>query len=241
MATSDREGRKSTGPVIEVEFSISDSTYPFVAATQDGACVTELAKMVPRTDDQYAEFFNITGITPDHILDLAGSYETLDVSILREYEDGGLFEFVASGDCPAYTLAELGALPREVIAVDGKGRIMAEIPPLYESSAITERFLDENPDAQLVSKRQRDSLSPIFTRSAFQQVLHSELTDRQLEVVQTAYNAGYYDWPREASGKDVAEDLGITSATFSEHIHTAERKLLTILFSDSSENQIDIE
>ncbi|WP_224450593.1 bacterio-opsin activator domain-containing protein [Haloprofundus salilacus] len=236
MTIQDRKRRESTGPVIEVEFSMTDSTYPFVAATQDGTCTVELAKMVPRTGGQYAEFFNMSGTRPEQILDLTASYDTLEVSLLREYEDGGLFEFVASGDCPAYTLAELGALPREVIAVDGEGRIVAEISHSHESSAIIERFLDENPDAKLVSKRERDSFSPIFTRSAFQQVLHSKLTDRQREVLQAAYNAGYYDWPREATGKDVAEDLGITSATFSEHIHTAERKLLTVLFSEPCED-----
>ncbi|MEA1930670.1 bacterio-opsin activator domain-containing protein [Halohasta litorea] len=226
--------------MIEVEFSISDSKYPFVAATQDGDCMIELAKMVPRADAKYAEFFKISGIRSDKILDLAGSYETLEVFVLQEYEDGGLFEFVASGDCPAYTLAELGALPREVIAVDGNGRIVAEIPQHYDSSAIINQFLDENSDAQLVSKQQQDSISSIFTRSAFQQMLQSDLTDRQLEVLRAAYNAGYYDWPRQASGKGVAEDLGITSATFSEHIHAAERKLLTILFSDSCEEQIEM-
>lgn len=235
MVPHNSKKRESTDPVIEVEFSISDSKYPFVAATQDGDCMTELAKMVPRSDAQYAEFFKISGTTADKILDFAESYETLEVFILNEYEDGGLFEFVASGDCPAYTLAELGALPREVVAVDGNGRIVAEIPAHYDSSAIINQFLDENFDAQLVSKRQRDSCLSIFTRSAFQQMLQSDLTERQLEVLQVAYNAGYYDWPRQASGKDVAEDLGITSATFSEHIHAAERKLLTILFSDSCE------
>jgi predicted DNA binding protein len=45
-----------------------------------------------------------------------------------------------------------------------------------------------------------------------------------------AFEAGYYDWPRGCTGEDVAEELGITSATFSEQIHAAERNLLSAVF-----------
>lgn len=220
--------------VVEVEFSIDDPAYPFVSATENQDCIIELADMVPRSENRYAEFFTIDGIAPDEVLDLVGSYETLDVYLLREYEDGGLFEFLASGNCPAFTLAELGALPREAISLNGEGRIVAEIPPQYEASTVIDTFLDENPAAELVSKQYRDSFSAMFTNSTLEQLLDTHLTGRQREVLRTAFDAGYYEWPRECSGKEVAKELGISSSTFSEHIHAAERKLLTALFDSDS-------
>jgi hypothetical protein len=54
-----------------------------------------------------------------------------------------------------------------------------------------------------------------------------ELTDRQREVIQTAYDLGYFEVPREASTEDVAEELGIDSSTATEHLQRAERNLLT--------------
>lgn len=95
---------------------------------------------------------------------------------------------------------------------------------------VVESFLEENPDADLVSKRHRESVTPIFTKSTLHQVLDANLTDRQREVLRTAYEAGYYEWPRECSGETVARELDISSATFSEHIHAAERNLLTAIF-----------
>lgn len=221
-------------PVVELEFAITDASYPFVAATTDGTCAIELAEMIPRQGGAYAEFFNVTGASTERILELTDDYETIDASLLREYDDGGLFEFVTTGKCPAVSLAKLGALPREAVSVDGEGRIVAEIPPEYETSAIIKQFLAENPEAELVSKRERASFSPLLPDAAREESLLARLTDRQREVLRAAFDAGYYEWPRQCSGTDVAEDLDISSATFSEHIHAAERKILSALLDGSS-------
>lgn len=53
------------------------------------------------------------------------------------------------------------------------------------------------------------------------------LTDRQREVLETAYDLGFYEIPREASTEDLAGELGIDPATASEHLQRAERNLLT--------------
>lgn len=53
------------------------------------------------------------------------------------------------------------------------------------------------------------------------------LTDRQLEVLQTAYDMGFYEVPREASIDDIADEMGLDDGTISEHLQRAERNLLT--------------
>lgn len=52
------------------------------------------------------------------------------------------------------------------------------------------------------------------------------LTDRQKEVVQTAYGMGFYEVPREASTADIAAELDIDTSTVAEHLQRAERNLL---------------
>jgi len=49
-------------------------------------------------------------------------------------------------------------------------------------------------------------------------------------VSQTASLSGYFEWPRDRSGEEVAASLGITQSTFNNHLRTAERKLLARLF-----------
>ncbi|MFC6873439.1 helix-turn-helix domain-containing protein [Halobellus marinus] len=52
------------------------------------------------------------------------------------------------------------------------------------------------------------------------------LTERQEEVLLTAFESGYYDTPREASLTVVAESLNITKSTCSDILHRAEGKII---------------
>ncbi|WP_135364002.1 helix-turn-helix domain-containing protein [Halosimplex halophilum] len=216
--------------VFEVEFTIRDTKYPFVGASEAEACRFELAEMVPRQDGEYAEFFDVAGTDARRIAEGAEEFETLEARVIEEWDRGGLVEFVVDGDCPAMALAERGALPREVRSADGSGRIRAEIPPPYDPGEVVDSFLDAVPEADLAAKRRIDSLTPLFSDACLREALHTHLTDRQREVLRTALEAGYYEWPREATGEEVAEGLGISSATFSEHVHAAERKLFAAMF-----------
>lgn len=55
----------------------------------------------------------------------------------------------------------------------------------------------------------------------------AQLTDRQREVLEIAYEQGYYEVPREASAEDIARSLQVDASTVSEHLQRAERNLLT--------------
>lgn len=52
------------------------------------------------------------------------------------------------------------------------------------------------------------------------------LTDRQLEVIETAYDLGFYEIPRQATTEDVADELEVKAATVSNHLQRGERNLL---------------
>ena len=55
------------------------------------------------------------------------------------------------------------------------------------------------------------------------------LTDRQHEVLEVAYELGYYDVPRKSSTAEVAVDLGVDDSTVAEHLQRAEHNLLESL------------
>lgn len=52
------------------------------------------------------------------------------------------------------------------------------------------------------------------------------LTDRQQEVLQTAFDLGYFEVPREASTQEVATELDLDGSTVAEHLQRAERNVL---------------
>jgi predicted DNA binding protein len=53
-----------------------------------------------------------------------------------------------------------------------------------------------------------------------------------VEVVRTALSAGYFEWPRDNDGGEVADRLGITQPTFNKHLRIAERETFGLLFGD---------
>ena len=55
------------------------------------------------------------------------------------------------------------------------------------------------------------------------------LTDRQREVLEVAYELGYYDVPRGTSTAEVAAELGVDDSTVAEHLQRAERNVLATL------------
>lgn len=238
-------GRTTSGadadPVVEVEFHTDNRAHPFVRGSAEAACTFDLAKMVPRQEGAYAEFFTVLGADAEAVSGLVEDHETVQSEPLVEYENAALVEFRVSGDCPARRLAELGALPQTVRASDGEGRIVADIPPQRDAPAVTQAFLAEHADVELVTKREKAAVAPPFSGSGVRQLLRTHLTHRQLDVVQTAFEMGYYDWPRACTGEDVARELGIASATFSEHVRTAERKLLAVLFERTEPTAADPE
>lgn len=58
------------------------------------------------------------------------------------------------------------------------------------------------------------------------------LTSRQREVYRTAHEMGYFDHDHETNASDIADELGITVSTFSEHMNTLQDKLADAFFEN---------
>ena len=54
----------------------------------------------------------------------------------------------------------------------------------------------------------------------------NKLTERQREVLETAYRMGYFEHPKRANASDVADALDISPSTLAEHLGAAQQKLV---------------
>ena len=220
-----------TGIVI-LEFSVTDTAYPFVGLSAAEDCRVTLERMLPREEGEYAEFFSVLGADADQVLAVAEEHDLVEPSLVNRYDDGGLFEFVVDGFCPARGLAERGAIPRTVESVAGQGTMVAEVPAEASATAVIESFLGAHPSVELVSKRSADRISPLLTQEDLQRAVDERLTDRQRDALTTAFDLGYYEPTGGASGEAVADALGISPSTVSQHLQAAERKLVSVLLED---------
>lgn len=216
--------------VVELEFRLTDRRYPFIDVSAVEGYRVVLEELFPREDGAVTEFFTITGGPPEEILALVRRHDESETTLLSEYEDGGLFELRVTGNCPALFLVGEGALPRSVYAVDGTGHVVADVPPASDAGAVVDAFLTNHDDADLVARRQQPYQTPLFNHREFVDAVEDYLSDRQREILRVAHEGGYYAWPRETSGDELASELGIAAATFHQHLRAAERKIITLLF-----------
>lgn len=160
-----------------------------------------------------------------------------DARVEKAFESGAesiyRFERAADRNCPCECIESHGFPVADVRGERGTLYIVFHAPDREALRTVIAMLGDHYPQVEvrrLVQSRNdeeeaTDSLV-FFDRSVF--------TDRQQEVLETAHRLGYFNHPKGANAGEVAEALGITTATFIEHLSAAQRKLLdSVLDSDS--------
>lgn len=221
----------ATGSAVELELELRDRDCFFVDASAVADCRVELEHMVNRSDDRLLEYFTVDGAPPDRVLDMTQAAGAIDEArLISRGLDGGLFEFVVSGECVTTTLADSGAIARSVLAEHGVGHIVAAVPAHIDVRAVVEQFRDHHPGTALTACRQSDEPVPVQTETGVHATMADRLTDKQREVLRTAYLSGYFCWPRRTTAEECADALGIAQPTFSQHIRAAQEKVIGRLF-----------
>lgn len=226
--------KHSSESVVKLEFDLLDSTVPVTTVSELAKCRFKLEEIIPHDDECCTAFYSIEGGDTNRVLELAREHISREARFLSHSNTGGLLEVLVTDNLPTMFLAAHGALPRRLIVEDGKMSITVEVPPEYDANKIVSRFKEAYPDAELIARQQQSYFTPLFSHREFVQDIRGLLTDRQCEVLEVAYREGYFDWPHETTGEQLSEKLGISPPTFHQHLRTAERKLVQLLFEEGS-------
>ncbi|QCS41730.1 helix-turn-helix domain-containing protein [Natrinema versiforme] len=230
----DRGGRR-VKDAVEVEFRVRDTSYPFVDASRAEDCRLDLEVLFPHSEAGFVEYFTLEGARPERVLEAVDRSDDVDAELVARHEDGGRLRFHVRERCVARSVVEFGAIPRTVEADGGDGRVVAEVSSRADADELVERFETEHPTVTVDDSRDRQRSTPLFTHHDFKQTVIDALTDRQREVFLTAYMNGYYDWPRKHEATELADELGISPATFSQHLRAVEGQLFSILLDTDDE------
>ena len=123
------------------------------------------------------------------------------------------------------TIASLADENAHVVSPIRWQRGEALITLVLEEGTDPRALLGRFPGARLVSKRRpagrqgaRSSLSsPLFL---------PKLTEKQARALLAAFEAGYYEFPRNITTEDVSVSLGIARSTFEQHLNRAEHHVI---------------
>lgn len=222
--------------VVALEFDVSDADVFMIEVSEAAECTVRLEEMVPRSDGTVLEFLTFRGADPDRIRTLAAETEHIvEARLLGEREEECLFEFIVDESPLGSELADAETIFKGIEAVAGRGRLVAEVPPHVDANTVIDGFLALHPDAELVARRSSGHATPTFTEHEFRDRMLNQLTERQLETLRVAYAHGYFDWPRRGSTAEIAEVLGVSAATVSQHLRVAEGRVFGTLFEGIKE------
>lgn len=199
-------------------------------ASVDGAVTID--HMTPVGGDEYLVYGTASGDAMEMIHTL--SDERPGWTDLRTFDgrDGrSRFEQRLTDPTIISIVADFGGTVDRGTIVDGEYDGTIQFPPGTNVRRIVERIREVYPNVQIVSQRQVARERPSTTRRV-PKALAERLTERQRMALEAGYFQGYFQWPRQRSGEDVAETLGIGASTFHQHIRKAERKLLDIVFDE---------
>lgn len=131
--------------------------------------------------------------------------------------------------CPCASLGEFGCAVDRYVAQDGSLMLVFYVSGFEHLRTVVSELRERFPGVD-IKRFIRSPAGDPGQDNVF--VDRSRLTDRQLEVLQLAYERGYFARPRGANATELAEELGIDASTFSQHLGTAESKLLSDVLAD---------
>jgi hypothetical protein len=181
----------------------------------------ELLYFLRQDDKEFAAISQVEFKDPTTKIDqlLEGGYLS-EAQVLERQKNGAYIVFLRSGPSLSSTLSmigiESGYLFPPLGIIDGKVKFS------YLGSEQQIKAFLEGIDSVgvhykilLLSDLNFSPISPL-----------NQLTEKQRDVLITAYRMGYYDVPRRGSSQDIAKKLGLVDSTVVEHLRKAEQRLI---------------
>ncbi|RZV08452.1 putative DNA binding protein [Natrinema hispanicum] len=217
--------------VIELEFRVESLAEPLVELSVSEDCTITLEQLVSG-DEALLAYGSARDVSQDAFIDAAERTGGIsDIRVLTSRRDEFEFELVAPTAVSLFeTIATHGGRVAEATIDDGEFRFIVELPRGRDTRQMIELIKDRRDDVTYLAQRTTERSERGDTHAV--SVLEDELTEKQRAALETAYFGGYFDWPRESTGEEIADRLGIAPATFNQHLRTAERKFFESVFGE---------
>ncbi|MEM4780448.1 MAG: bacterio-opsin activator domain-containing protein, partial [Halalkalicoccus sp.] len=213
--------------VTELRFAFAGTPEALVELSTEGYA-TALEGAVSDDGGGFLEFYAIEGPDPGESVDRLESSPAVETTRLITEREGEVLVELRFLDSLLAAFVDQGATVETLEARDGSCHVVATLPQSASVKAVTEGILAEYPDGELRAQRQVERSGA--TGRGFRAALDADLTERQREVLQAAYLSGFFGWPRESTGEEIADSLGISPSTLHQHLRVGARKLLEAYF-----------
>ncbi|WP_122091296.1 bacterio-opsin activator domain-containing protein [Halalkalicoccus subterraneus] len=236
LSAIERKNALLTTSMTRVEFAIDDSTFVLSRLAKDAACSLSYQGGVQQSTEGSYVFVTVEDASLEAVAEAASQLAAIDdVQQISANDTGGVLRLRLTQPFLALELADHGAVFQEATADPTTTTLVIDIPDSIDSRTITQLVHESFSTVELRSKQTLDQSIEHNLYSTFLE----KVTERQLEVIQTAYYSGFFESPRESTGEEVAETLGISPPAFYKHARTVQRKLFATLFEENNLSIVD--
>lgn len=212
---------------IHVEISVGDpDTCQVAPKSADGKTISSVSMCPhPEQEDRVIQEFTMPAESDRVEFDGGSAVSGADVRNVFTSGSREIYRITRQSPqpCVCESIKQYGCPVRDVTAVDGT-LYMTFVASDHDTLQDLLTTLANRYDKMNLRRALRSSESSESERLKVIDV--GVLTDRQKEVLATAHREGYFEHPKEASARDVADQLGIVRSTFTEHLAAAQRNLL---------------
>ncbi|WP_323676719.1 bacterio-opsin activator domain-containing protein [Halorubellus sp. PRR65] len=220
--------------IVELEFRHTDRADPFVDLSASTGATANLKGVASTSDSSLTCYLEADGVSGETFLEAATTHDLVEDVRLVTDGDPSLFEITVSSSA-VHTLSSAGATVKTFRVEQGEGRLVAEVAPDADLKALARAVESAYEETSVLSKRRVER--SVQSGESFRKDLEDRLTERQQTAMETAFSAGYYEWPRESTAEEVAEAMDISSPTLHEHLRAGERKLLQSFMSEVDDDE----
>ncbi|WP_254767577.1 PAS domain-containing protein [Salinilacihabitans rarus] len=230
IGAAERKQALMSDDLVELEFQMQDVFAALDTPVETDGTIT-LDRAVQVADDEFLVYGTATRDAVDTVRGIVETLPHWEAVDFRARSAGSPVGFeLRLTDPPVLSVvAARGGLVERAVIEDGDYRMTIHLAPGADVRRVVDAVESAYPQAEMLRRRQ--ITRPHDDPQRIRRRLLSDLTPRQRTALDAAYHAGFFEWPREASGEEVAESIGVAGTTFHQHLRKAERKVFDALFS----------
>lgn len=228
IADSERTQALMSDELIEAEVKIPNVFTQKTPPPSDWT--VDIIQTVAGSKSDYLMYGTTSEDNLDSVAAVVDSLDDVELTVIGGQDEEVRVVFHLFRQCVIPLLASHGWSTEETVLTNGDCYLTVHLPSGDNVRKLIECICEVFPNAELLARRQIHVNPKADTR--IQESALTELTDRQRTVLQTAYAAGYFEWPRDTTGEEIANSLGISPPTFHQHLRLGQEKLMTSIFNE---------
>jgi PAS domain S-box-containing protein len=220
-------------PTVELAFELRDEREFFNRFASAVDATLSLEKVTPLEDGTHEVYLSVDVDDADTVATVCDRFQSVaSWTLLAERDGAAVVELRVTEPLVVDLLGTHGSVLAALTATPDGCVVEADLPASADVRLFVETLRRNYREVSVLAQRERSG----GRRPHLGVRLDELLTERQQEVLERAFFAGYYEEPRETRGVEIAETLGISGPTFHHHLRTAHRRLLGELLAVDEED-----